>query len=86
MDRTRAVRLAIKCIEHLETYEDRADGTILSDPNSATFIGIKGAQVVFSPMKVNYLLSQSFSLVDYIFSLPSKTKSNIKNQRIGIIC
>jgi len=52
MDRTRAVRLAIKCIEHLETYEDRADGTILSDPNSATVIGIKGAQVVFSAMKV----------------------------------
>ncbi|KAG9242804.1 phosphofructokinase-domain-containing protein [Calycina marina] len=51
MDRTRAVRLAIKCIEHLESYEDRGDGAILSDSHSATVIGIKGAQVVFSPMK-----------------------------------
>jgi 6-phosphofructokinase 1 len=51
MDRTRAVRLAIKCIEHLETYEDRADSKILEDPMSSTIIGIRGAQVVFSPMK-----------------------------------
>ena len=51
MDRTRAVRLAIKCIEHLETYEDRSDSTILQDPISCSVIGIKGASVVFSPMK-----------------------------------
>ncbi|KAH8588670.1 phosphofructokinase-domain-containing protein [Bisporella sp. PMI_857] len=51
MDRTRAVRLAIKCIEHLESYEDRSDENIIKDVNSATVIGIKGAQVVFSPMK-----------------------------------
>lgn len=51
MDRTRAVRLAIKCIEHLEKFEDRADSTILQDPMSSTVIGIKGAKVVFSPMK-----------------------------------
>jgi 6-phosphofructokinase 1 len=51
MDRTRAVRLAIKCIEHLEKYEDRADSTILGDPMSSTVIGIKGASVVFTPMK-----------------------------------
>jgi len=51
MDRTRAVRLAIKCMQHLEKYEDRADSTILNDPMSATVIGIKGAKVVFSPMK-----------------------------------
>jgi len=50
MDRTRAVRLAIKCIEHLETYEDRSDERILKDPQSCTVIGIKGASVVFSPM------------------------------------
>jgi 6-phosphofructokinase 1 len=52
MDRTRAVRLAIKCIEHLETYEDRTDSVILGDPKSSTVIGIKGASVVFTPMKV----------------------------------
>jgi 6-phosphofructokinase 1 len=51
MDRTRAVRLAIKCIEHLERYEDRTDSTILQDPMSSTVIGIKGARVVFSPMR-----------------------------------
>lgn len=51
MDRTRAVRLAIKCIEHLETYEDRSDKHILEDPISCSVIGIKGASVVFSSMK-----------------------------------
>lgn len=51
MDRARAVRLAIKCIEHLEQYEDRSDKVILDDPQSMSVIGIKGAQVVLSPMK-----------------------------------
>ncbi|KAF7909355.1 uncharacterized protein EAF01_003073 [Botrytis porri] len=50
MDRTRAVRLAIKCIEHLEQYEDRTDKKIIEDKQSSTVIGIKGAQVVFSSM------------------------------------
>jgi 6-phosphofructokinase 1 len=51
MDRARAVRLAIKCIQHLEKYEDRSDNKILNDPISSSVIGIKGAQVVLSPMK-----------------------------------
>jgi 6-phosphofructokinase 1 len=51
MDRTRAVRLAIKCIEHLEGFEDRKDSTILENDQSCTVIGIKGASVVFTPMK-----------------------------------
>lgn len=51
MDRTRAVRLAIKCIEHLETFEDRTDKHILADETSCSVIGIKGASVVFSSMK-----------------------------------
>lgn len=51
MDRTRAVRLAIKCIEHLESFEDRSADKIMADPMSSTVIGIKGASVVFSPMK-----------------------------------
>jgi 6-phosphofructokinase 1 len=51
MDRTRAVRLAIKCIEHLEKFEDRSDASILSDPLSSSIIGIKGAKVVFSAMR-----------------------------------
>jgi 6-phosphofructokinase 1 len=51
MDRTRAIRLAIKCIEHLEKYADRADLTILGDPMSSTVNGIKGTSVVFTPIK-----------------------------------
>ena len=51
MDQTRAVRLAIKCIEHLEKFEDRSDASICSDLLSSSVIGIKGAKVVFSPMK-----------------------------------
>jgi len=51
MDRTRAVRLAIKCIEHLESYENQTIKQILADPKSSSIIGIKGASVVFSPMK-----------------------------------
>ncbi|KAA8568904.1 hypothetical protein EYC84_007881 [Monilinia fructicola] len=50
MDRTRAVRLAIKCIEHLEKFGHQTDKEILADKQSSTVIGIKGAQVVFSSM------------------------------------
>jgi 6-phosphofructokinase 1 len=50
MDRTRAVRLAIKCIEHLELYENKTSAEIAADPQSASIIGIKGASIVFSPM------------------------------------
>ncbi|RKF72754.1 ATP-dependent 6-phosphofructokinase [Golovinomyces cichoracearum] len=51
MDRTRAVRLAIKCIEHLEKYEGQSGQDILNDPLSSSVIGIKGASIVFSSMK-----------------------------------
>ncbi|KAI1488459.1 6-phosphofructokinase-like protein [Biscogniauxia mediterranea] len=54
MDRCRAVRLAIKCIQHLETYGPKGYQTpdsIREDPLSASVIGIKGASVVFSAMK-----------------------------------
>lgn len=51
MDRTRAVRLAIKCIEHLEKYEGHSNKDILNDPLSSSVIGIKSASVVFSSMK-----------------------------------
>jgi len=51
MDRTRAVRLAMKCIEHLEKYADMSGEKIIDDPLSSSVIGIKGASVVFSPMK-----------------------------------
>ncbi|KAI1816148.1 6-phosphofructokinase [Poronia punctata] len=54
MDRCRAVRLAIKCIQHLEKFGPRASDTpdkITKDPLSASVIGIKGADVVFSGMQ-----------------------------------
>lgn len=51
MDRTRAVRLAMKCIEHIEKFELQSREEIAENPLSASVIGIKGAQVVFSPMK-----------------------------------
>lgn len=53
MDRCRAVRLAIKCIQHLETYGPTSwkhPDNITKDPLSASVIGIKGADVTFTPM------------------------------------
>jgi 6-phosphofructokinase 1 len=51
MDRTRAVRMAIKCIEHIESYENKSGREVLADPKSSSVIGIRGASVVFSSMK-----------------------------------
>ncbi|KXJ93696.1 6-phosphofructokinase [Microdochium bolleyi] len=54
MDRCRAVRLAIKCIQHLEQYGPgsyKNAEKIKEDPLSASVIGIKGAAVVFTGMK-----------------------------------
>ncbi|CAJ2504478.1 Uu.00g118720.m01.CDS01 [Anthostomella pinea] len=54
MDRSRAVRLAIKCIQHLETFGPKGYETpdqISQQPLSASVIGIQGAAVVFSGMK-----------------------------------
>ncbi|KAL7620944.1 6-phosphofructokinase, alpha subunit [Parahypoxylon ruwenzoriense] len=53
MDRCRAVRLAIKCIQHLEKYGPKPQknpARIIKDPLSASVIGIRGAAVVFSAM------------------------------------
>ncbi|KAB5559902.1 6-phosphofructokinase [Coniochaeta sp. 2T2.1] len=51
MDRCRAVRLAIKCIQHLETYGRAVHDKVRDDPLSASVIGIKGAGVVFTSVK-----------------------------------
>ncbi|KAI1140956.1 6-phosphofructokinase [Hypoxylon sp. FL0543] len=54
MDRCRAVRLAIKCIQHLEKYGPKPQKNpekINKDPLSASVIGIQGADVVFSAME-----------------------------------
>ncbi|KAK3335424.1 phosphofructokinase-domain-containing protein [Cercophora scortea] len=51
MDRCRAVRLAIRCIQQLEKYGKNAHNRCKADPMSSTVIGIKGASVVFTPIK-----------------------------------
>lgn len=51
MDRCRAVRLAIKCIQHLEDYGRGAHNRVKKDAASATVIGIQGSEVVFTPVK-----------------------------------
>lgn len=51
MDRCRAVRLAIKCIQHLESFGRNAHNHVKKEPNSTTVIGIQGSEVVFTPMK-----------------------------------
>lgn len=50
MDRVRALRMAIKCMQHIESYAGKSKGAIADDPLSATVIGVKGSQVLFSPM------------------------------------
>ncbi|CAI4211039.1 unnamed protein product [Parascedosporium putredinis] len=50
IDRCRAVRLAIKCIQHLESFGRRAQNKVKHDPYSTVVIGIKGASVVFTPV------------------------------------
>ncbi|KAK1779952.1 phosphofructokinase-domain-containing protein [Copromyces sp. CBS 386.78] len=51
MDRCRAVRLAIKCIQQLEKYGRNVHNRVKTDPMSASVIGIKGASVVFTPIQ-----------------------------------
>ena len=50
MDRCRAVRLAIKCIQHLEDFGRNSHNRVKKDPESASVIGIQGSEVVFTPM------------------------------------
>ncbi|KAK6543266.1 6-phosphofructokinase, alpha subunit [Orbilia ellipsospora] len=51
MDRVRAVRLATKCIQFLETHGG-SKAEVLDNPESAAVIGIQGAAVVFTPMSI----------------------------------
>ncbi|KAL7900790.1 6-phosphofructokinase [Trichoderma sp. TUCIM 5745] len=50
MDRCRAVRLAIKCIEHLEDFGRNSHNRVKKDPHSTSVIGIQGSEVVFTPI------------------------------------
>ncbi|ETS84308.1 hypothetical protein PFICI_02333 [Pestalotiopsis fici W106-1] len=51
LDRHRAVRLAIRCIQHLEQFGPFSEASASDSPLSASVIGIMGAAVVFSPME-----------------------------------
>lgn len=50
MDRVRAVRLAVKCIQFIEGFAAKPGNEIIEDDMSMAVIGIKGAKVVLSPM------------------------------------
>ncbi|CAG8255242.1 unnamed protein product [Penicillium salamii] len=50
MDRVRALRMAIRCMEHIEGYAGKSRDAIAADPLSSAVIGVKGSQVLFSPM------------------------------------
>jgi 6-phosphofructokinase 1 len=51
MDRCRAVRLAIKCIQHLESFGCKAHNRVKKEPLSISVIGIQSAEVVFTPVE-----------------------------------
>lgn len=50
MDRIRALRLALRCVQHLENFSGRSRDEIDADEMSSVVIGIRGSEVVFSPM------------------------------------
>ncbi|PYI11070.1 6-phosphofructokinase PfkA [Aspergillus sclerotiicarbonarius CBS 121057] len=50
MDRIRALRMATKCMLHMESYAGKTADEIAADELSASVIGIKGSQVLFSAM------------------------------------
>jgi len=51
MDRIRALRMAIKCMQFIEDrFINKSPEEITADPLSAAVIGIQGSEVVFSPM------------------------------------
>jgi 6-phosphofructokinase 1 len=51
MDRVRAVRFAVRSLQQLESFAGKSHAEIVDDPHSCTVIGIRGAQVRFSPME-----------------------------------
>ncbi|KAM5485547.1 6-phosphofructokinase, alpha subunit [Microsporum canis] len=50
MDRIRALRMSIKCIQHFEEYAEKSQEEIAADDMSTVVIGIRGSEVVFSPL------------------------------------
>lgn len=50
MDRIRALGMAIKCIQHIESYAETPREQISADEMSVSVIGIKGSEMLFSPL------------------------------------
>ncbi|EKV06667.1 6-phosphofructokinase [Penicillium digitatum] len=50
MDRVRALRMAIRCMQHIEGYANKSGDEIAADHFSTAVIGVKGSHVLFSPM------------------------------------
>ena len=50
MDRIRALRMAIKCMQFIEGYTGKSKEEIMNNQMSAAVIGIQGSEVVFSGM------------------------------------
>lgn len=50
VDRVRALRMAIKCMQHIESYAGKTPDEIADDDYSAAVIGVNGSQVLFSPL------------------------------------
>jgi 6-phosphofructokinase 1 len=49
-DRLRALRFAVKSLQHIEVYAGMSPDKIVADPMSCVVIGVRGARVSFSPM------------------------------------
>ncbi|KZZ86706.1 phosphofructokinase subunit [Ascosphaera apis ARSEF 7405] len=50
IDRIRSVRMAIKCIEHLESFAGLSGEEVSKELLTSAVIGIRGSEVVISPM------------------------------------
>jgi 6-phosphofructokinase 1 len=50
MDRIRALRMSIKCMQYIEGFTGKSKDEIMQDEMSAALIGIQGSEVAFSAM------------------------------------
>lgn len=50
MDRVRALRMGIKCMQHIESFAGLSAEQIASNEQSSVVIGVRGSELVFSPM------------------------------------
>ncbi len=50
MDRIRALRMSIKCMQYIEGFTGKSKEEIMQDDMSAAVIGIQGSEVVFSAL------------------------------------